>query len=74
MYKATYYKTDGKKGRARALPDWLFDGVVNEGALHQVVKAYQANQRQANEKTHANGPRRKKQQTRAAVNDQQHQE
>jgi large subunit ribosomal protein L4 len=46
MYKATYYKTDGKKGRARALPDWLFDGVVNEGALHQVVKAHLANQRQ----------------------------
>ena len=46
MYKATYYKTDGKKGRARALPDWLFDGVVNEAVLHQVVKAYQANQRQ----------------------------
>ncbi len=46
MYKAAYYKTDGKKGRARALPDWLFDGVVNEGALHQVVKAHLANQRQ----------------------------
>jgi len=46
MYKAAYYKTDGKKGRARALPDWLFDGVVNEGVLHQVVKAYLANQRQ----------------------------
>jgi large subunit ribosomal protein L4 len=46
MYKAAYYKTDGKKGRARDLPDWLFDGVVNEGVLHQVVKAYQANQRQ----------------------------
>lgn len=46
MYKATYYKADGKKGRARALPDWLFDGVVNEGAIHQVVKAYLANQRQ----------------------------
>jgi large subunit ribosomal protein L4 len=46
MYKATYYKADGKKGRARALPDWLFDGVVNEGALHQVVRAFQANQRQ----------------------------
>ena len=46
MYKATYYKADGKKGRARALPDWLFDGVVNEGVLHQVVKAYLANQRQ----------------------------
>jgi len=46
MYKATYFKTDGKKGRARALPDWLFDGVVNEGVLHQVVKAHLANQRQ----------------------------
>jgi large subunit ribosomal protein L4 len=45
MYKAAYYKTDGKKGRARALPEWLFDGTVNEGALHQVVKAYLANQR-----------------------------
>ena len=46
MYKAAYYKTDGKKGRARALPEWLFDGTVNEGAMHQVVKAYLANQRQ----------------------------
>jgi large subunit ribosomal protein L4 len=46
MYKAAYYKTDGKKGRARSLPDWLFDGVVNEAALHQVVRAYLANQRQ----------------------------
>ncbi len=46
MYKAAYYKTDGKKGRARSLPDWLFDGVVNEAALHQVVKTYLANQRQ----------------------------
>ena len=46
MYKATYFKADGKKGRARALPDSLFDGVVNESALHTVVKAYLANQRQ----------------------------
>lgn len=46
MFKARYYKADGKKGRARALPDSLFDGVVNEAVLHQVVKAYQANQRQ----------------------------
>jgi large subunit ribosomal protein L4 len=46
MYKATYYKADGKKGRARALPDALFDGVVNESVLHQVVKAYLSNQRQ----------------------------
>jgi len=46
MLKARYYKADGKKGRARALPDALFDGVVNEGVLHQAVKAYLANQRQ----------------------------
>ena len=46
MYKARYYKVDGKKGRARALPDTLFDGVVNEPVLHQAVTAYLANQRQ----------------------------
>ena len=46
MYKARYYKADGKKGKARALPDSLFDGVVNESAMHQVVKAYLSNQRQ----------------------------
>jgi large subunit ribosomal protein L4 len=46
MFKARYYKADGKKGKARALPDSLFDGVVNEGAMHQVVKAYLSNQRQ----------------------------
>ena len=46
MYKARYYKVDGKKGRARPLPDTLFDGVVNEPVLHQVVKAYLANRRQ----------------------------
>lgn len=50
MFKARYYKTDGKKGRARELPTVLFDGVVNEGVLHQVVKAFLANQRQG---THA---------------------
>lgn len=46
MFKARYYKADGKKGKARALPDNPFDGVVNEGAMHQVVKAYLSNQRQ----------------------------
>ena len=46
MYKARYYKADGKKGRARALPETLFDGVVNESVMHQVVKAYLSNQRQ----------------------------
>ncbi len=46
MFKARYYKADGKKGRARALPDSLFDGVVNEDVMHQVVKAHLSNQRQ----------------------------
>jgi large subunit ribosomal protein L4 len=46
MYKARYYKTDGKKGKARSLPESLFDGVVNDAVLHQTVKAYLANQRQ----------------------------
>ncbi len=48
MYKARYYKADGKKGRARALPEALFDGVVNENVMHQVVKAYLSNQRHGN--------------------------
>ncbi len=46
MYKARYYKADGKKGKARALPDALFDGVVNESVMHRVVQVYLANQRQ----------------------------
>ena len=50
MFKARYYKNDGKKGKARELPDSLFDGVVNEGVLHLAVKVYLANQRQG---THA---------------------
>ena len=46
MYKARYYKADGKKGRARALPDSVFDGVVNESVMHQVIKVHLSNQRQ----------------------------
>ena len=46
IFKAPYYKADGKKGRARTLPGPLFNGVVNEGVVHQAVKAYLANQRQ----------------------------
>src|SRR5689334_3998490 len=55
MFKARYYKADGKKGKARSLPDTLFDGVVNDAVLHQTVKAYLANQRQgtASAKTRA---------------------
>ncbi|MEX0936105.1 MAG: 50S ribosomal protein L4 [Gemmatimonadota bacterium] len=46
MAKARYYKVDGKKGRARSLPDSLFGGVVNESVLHTVVRAHLANRRQ----------------------------
>ena len=46
IFKAPYYKADGKKGRARPLPGPLFNGVVNVGVGHQAGKAYLANQRQ----------------------------
>ena len=46
MYQARYYKADGSPGSEVSLPASLFDGVVNENALHQVIKAYRANQRQ----------------------------
>lgn len=46
MQKARYYKADGTPSGEESLPEWLFDGVVNQPVMHQVVKAYQANQRQ----------------------------
>ena len=46
MLKARYYQNDGSEGKAQALPEWLFDGVVHEDILHQVIKAYLSNQRQ----------------------------
>jgi large subunit ribosomal protein L4 len=46
MIKAPYFKADGKKGRARALPESIFDGVVNDSVMHQAVKVFLANQRQ----------------------------
>ena len=46
MFKAPYFKADGKKGRARALPESIFDGVVNDSVMHQAVKVFLANQRQ----------------------------
>ena len=46
MLKARYYQTDGVQGGEQNLPEWLFDGVVNEDVLHQVIKAYLSNQRQ----------------------------
>jgi large subunit ribosomal protein L4 len=46
MVKARYYTADGGEQGNRELPGDLFDGVVNESVLHQVVKAHLANQRQ----------------------------
>lgn len=46
MYKAPCFSADGSAGAAQDLPEALFDGVVNEPVLHQVVKAFLANQRQ----------------------------
>ncbi|HEX6314693.1 MAG TPA: 50S ribosomal protein L4 [Gemmatimonadaceae bacterium] len=46
MLTARYFSASGDPGDARDLPEDIFDGVVNEAVLHQVVKAYLANQRQ----------------------------
>ncbi len=46
MYQATYFKTDGSAGSEVTLPSALFDGVIHEAALHQVIKAHMANRRQ----------------------------
>ena len=46
MYQAPYFKTDGSAGSEVMLPGSLFNGVIHEGALHQVIRAYLANQRQ----------------------------
>ncbi len=45
MYQARYIRTDGTADGEFTLPDALFDGVIHEGALHQAVTAYLANQR-----------------------------
>ena len=44
--KARYFKADGKAGKAFALPDDPFDGVVHEDSIYHAIRAYQANQRQ----------------------------
>lgn len=51
MLTARYFSASGEAGEAFQLPADLFDGVVNEAALHQVVKAYLANQRQGTAST-----------------------
>ncbi|HWK89966.1 MAG TPA: 50S ribosomal protein L4 [Longimicrobium sp.] len=51
MFTARYFNAAGEPGDAFQLPEELFDGVVNQAVLHQVVKAYLANQRQGTHST-----------------------
>src|SRR3954470_5771358 len=44
--RAAAYTAQGTARDSFALPETLFDGTVNEPVMHQVVKAYLANQRQ----------------------------
>src|SRR3954469_12882329 len=50
-FKAAAYTSHGTARDAVALPEALFDGTVNEPVMHQVVKAYLANQRQGTAST-----------------------
>lgn len=55
MLKAKSYSATGEAGDSIELPQDPFDGVVHEAALHQVIKAYLANQRQGNASTKSRG-------------------
>lgn len=51
MFKAPVFTADGERNGEQDLPEGLFDGMIHEPAMWQVVKAYLANQRQANAST-----------------------
>jgi large subunit ribosomal protein L4 len=55
MPTARFFKATGESGDSIELPADPFDGVVNEAALHQAVKAYLANQRQGTAATKTRG-------------------
>lgn len=55
MLSARYYSATGEPGEARQLPQELFDGVVHDAVLHQVVKAHLANRRQGTASTKTRG-------------------
>jgi large subunit ribosomal protein L4 len=55
MLKAPYFTAAGEPAETFELPQDPFDGVVHEAALHQVVKAYLANQRQGTHATKTRG-------------------
>lgn len=51
MIEAPHYSAAGAKKKAVHLPSALFDGTVNEQALHRAVVTYLANQRQGTHDT-----------------------
>jgi large subunit ribosomal protein L4 len=51
MIEAPHFSAAGAKKRAVSLPEALFDGRVNENALHRAVVTYLANQRQGTHDT-----------------------
>ena len=50
-FQAAAYTARGTARDAVTLPEQLFDGTVNVPVMHQAVKAFLANQRQANAHT-----------------------
>ncbi len=55
MIEAPHYSAAGAKKKAVELPPALFDGTVNEAALHRAVVTYLANQRQGTHQTKTRG-------------------
>ncbi len=51
MIEAPHYSAAGAKKKAVRLPETLFDGTVNEDALHRAVVTYLANRRQGTHDT-----------------------
>jgi large subunit ribosomal protein L4 len=51
MLTARYYDAAGEAGDPFQLPEELFDGIVHDAALHQVIKAHLANRRQGTAQT-----------------------
>ncbi|HEX9705112.1 MAG TPA: 50S ribosomal protein L4 [Gemmatimonadales bacterium] len=51
MIEAPHFSAAGAKKRAVPLPEVLFDGTVNENALHRAVVTYLANRRQGTHDT-----------------------
>ena len=51
MIEAPHYSASGAKKKSMRLPTALFDGTVNEHAMHRAVVTYLANQRQGTHDT-----------------------